>query len=425
MQTSGDVFILRRDDARQALVFGLTWFALVGSHIAPMARARARQLKATHYVAGGLRAAAGGCGRIGRRARRGELYAAGQLYAHLYSEGAVASIAALPDGRHWLIAAQDGAVMSRGDRLYATREAAEQALLALRAERPGLHVHDGGQVLDRLQRETQPGARLLAVDTQWGSLPWPLRAFALGLVGSALLPQAWRQFGGTAPAAPQAVDSRAAWLAADHAWRQGLRIHAPEALQRVVQSFYGVPLAVRGWTLQRAQCEPASAGWDCAAHFRRTWPEATHAVLAAAAPAGWRAEFIALDHSALRWQVAEPPRTLASLSEPPASPQVFVSGLQRVAQAFADVQLGAPAPLELPAPRDAGGMPVPAPAGMPRVRARTLSVAGPLRSFGVLALHGTAAAWTSLTLRLEPGRTSALAASVLVAHLQGTVYEAY
>ncbi|SAI72113.1 Uncharacterised protein [Bordetella ansorpii] len=37
----GNVHIVARDDARQSLVFGLTWFALVGSHIAPMARARA------------------------------------------------------------------------------------------------------------------------------------------------------------------------------------------------------------------------------------------------------------------------------------------------------------------------------------------------------------------------------------------------
>jgi len=425
MQASGDLYLLRRDGTRHALVFGLSWFALVGSHIAPMARVRARQMKATHYVAGGLRAAAGGCGRIGRRARRDELYAAGQAYAHLYPDGAVASIALLPDGRHWLIAAQDGAVMSRADRLYATRPQAEQALQALREQRPGLRVHDGDQALAALMRNVDPAARLAAVDPPWRRLPWPVRIFALGLVGAALLPQAWRPGGaGPGSASPVEADPRAAWRQAEQDWRRSVAVHGPQALRDVVQSLYGVPLAVHGWTLQRAQCSVGAGAWQCAAHFLRTWPGATHAVLAAAAPAAWQAEFLALDQSVLRWQVPVAGRTLAGQPLAAGAHQAFLGGLQQVAQAFSNVQVGPPVSIGPPAPRDAQGMPLPAPVDAVRLRSRTLSVSGPLRSFGVLALHQAAATWNSLTLRLEPGRAAGLSASVLVAQLQGVLYEA-
>ncbi|WP_144638505.1 type 4b pilus protein PilO2 [Bordetella genomosp. 13] len=425
----GNVHIVARPDARQSLVFGLTWFALVGSHIAPMARARARQLKATHYVAGGLRVAAGGCARINRPARRAPLYAAAQAYAHLHPDGAVACVAALPEGRHWLVAAQDGAVLSRGDRLYASAEAAELALRELCGQRPEIRVLDGADVLARLQQALDPAARLVAVDTRWSSLPWPVRAFAAGLAGAALLPPLWHYAAGRGAMqpAPVAVDAETAWREAFQALRGSLRVHGPAEVQRVVQSLYGMPLAVRGWRLQGAQCVPETVAWQCAARFERVLPQATHEDLASAAPAGWRVEFESLGQSALHWQVPGAGLPLAAMPQRPRA-QGFISDLQRVALAFADVQLGPAVPLMPAVPRDAGGVPLPPPAAQglwPPLRSRALSLSGPLRSFGVLALDGVCVSWSSISLHLEPGRQAALAASVVVAQLQGTLYESH
>jgi hypothetical protein len=210
-QSSGQPFVLRREGSRQSLVFGLTWFALVGSHIAPMARARARQLKATHYVAGGLRAAAGGCARLDRDVRRGEPHAAAQAYAQLHAEGAFGSALALPDGRYWLVAAQDGAVMSRGDRIHATRESAEQALHELQSQRPALRVVDDADLLDRMMRSLDQASRLLPVDTRWGSLPWPVRALALGALLVVVAPHAWARWHkavAPVPSGPDAAQAR-------------------------------------------------------------------------------------------------------------------------------------------------------------------------------------------------------------------------
>lgn len=423
----GNVHILARDDARQSLVFGLTWFALVGSHIAPMARARARQLKATHYVAGGLRAAAGGCARIGRQARRAPLYAAAQAYAHLHPDGAVACVVPLPGGHHWLVAAQDGAVLSRADRLYANAEAAGLALQELCELRPELRVLDAEGVLARLQQGLDPASRLLAVDTRWAGLPWPLRAFALGCAGVLAAPQLWHYVAARRDAGrPAAVDADASWRDAVHAWRAGLRVHTPAELQRVVQSLYDMPLAVKGWRLQRAQCVPEASIWRCVAHFERVLPQATHDELAAAAPAGWQAQFEALGLSAWHWQMPGAGMSLASLPMRQRAPRAFISDLQRVALAFTDVQLGPRVPVAPPAPRDVGGVPLPPPSLpglLPRLHSRAVSLSGPLRSFGVLTLDDAAASWSSISLRLEPGRTAALAASVVAAQLQGTLYE--
>lgn len=420
----GSAIVAVSAGSRRSLVFGLTWFALVGSHIAPMARARARQLNATHYVAGGLRAASGGCIRLARRAGRGELHAAAQAYAHLYPDGAVGSVVELPDGRYWTVAAQDGAVMSRGDRIHPDGAAAEQAMAELRMLRPALRLIDGGQVLARLEQTLDSASRLLPVASRWGRLPWLLCGSVAGLALALALPQAWdyarKRADGPAPSTGQ--DGQA-WQTAFEAWRAGVRVHTPEDLRRLMGSLHRVPLSLRGWNLQRVSCAPEGAGWSCAAHYGRALPQATHDALAAAAPAGWRTEFESLERSALRWQVPGDGATLASAPLPRRPARRFIDSLQRVSSAFSELRLGPAAPVPLPAPRGAQGEPLAMPSDLPGLGTRSLSITGPLRSFGVLALRDTVAAWTSFTLHVDAGRPSALAGSVLRAQLQGTLYE--
>lgn len=417
-QAPDQTCILRREESGPTLVFGLTWFALVGSHVAAMARARARQLKATHYVAGGLRAAAGGCARLTRTMQRGELHAAAQAYAQLHAEGSVCSVLTLPDGRHWLVAAQDGAVMSRGDHLYASREAAEQALHALQAQRPALRLIDDATLLDLILRSLDAGSRLIAVDTRWGSLPWPMRACVLGGALFLLAPQAWERWRIFRAPVPSASDPTAERQAAVDAWRASVRIHTPADLKRLTESMHRIPLALRGWSLQRVSCEPQGRDWQCAAHYARAQSQSTFEAFAAAAPQGLNAGFEALDRSVLRWPVQGASTTLADVTLPRRAPQAFLGNLQRIYPAFSEVRLGLP--ME---PAAAANRAAPNAGNLPGLRTRALSVSGPLRSFGVLALHSTVASWSSFTLRIDAGRSSALAASVLLAQLQGTVYE--
>jgi hypothetical protein len=390
-----------------------------------MARARARQLNATHYVAGGLRAAAGGCIRLGRVERRREQHAAAQAYAHLFPDGATASVVALPDGRYWMVAAQDGAVMSRGDRIHATRESAEQALRELQLQRSALRQVDGDAMLDRLVQTLDAASRLLPVDARWLGLPLPARLCGMGLLLLAAVAQVWSQARGPA-AAPAAEPDAAAWQAAFDDWRGSVRVHKQAELQRVMQSLHRVPLFLRGWVLRQVVCAPQGNAWRCAAHFGRALPQATHEALAAAAPEGWSAEFQSLDLSLLRWSVEGDGATLASAPLPRRPARAFLESLQRVSPAFSELRLGPAAPLAAPAPRDAQGQPLPAaarPPSLPGLNTRVISIGGPMRSFGVLALQESAVAWTSFTLHVDAGKPSSLAASVLRGQLQGVLYE--
>ncbi|WP_459614619.1 hypothetical protein [Bordetella sp. 2513F-2] len=423
MQATQPILILPRPDGAGALVFGLSWYALVGSQVTAMARARARQLGASHYVAGGMRASAGGCVRIERRQRRRALHAAAQAYAHLYADGAYACVAPLPDGRYWLVAAQDGAVITRGDRIYDNAEQAVQALDALQSLRPELRTHDGSPVLARLAGALDAHSRLQPVGAAW-----PLRASVLGCGAAIAGALAWQHKQAAPPAASDPEQARAAWQAAADTWRRGIRIHPPEELRQVVQSLYAMPLAVQGWTLELARCTSEAGAWRCAAEFRRDLPTATYLHLARAVPPGWHAEFTGLDRSVLHWRIPGRGLTLAAAPGPAqagAAQAHFPSALQRVAQAFTDLRLGPAEPLTMPTPRGSDGQPLAPPPGQSpaSLQARRITLEGPLRSLAVLALHETLATWTSLQLRLSPGRPAALSGSVLQLQLEGTLYE--
>jgi hypothetical protein len=197
-----------------------------------------------------------------------------------------------------------------------------------------------------------------------------------------------------------------------------VRIHTPADLKRLTESLHRIPLALRGWTLQRIACEPQGQDWRCAAHYARARSQATFEAFAAAAPQGLKAEFEALDRSVLRWRLQGASTTLAKVTLPRRAPQAFLGNLQRIYPAFSEVRLGLPVE-----PAFAANQAEPGAASLPGLRTRALSVSGPLRSFGVLALQSTVASWSSFTLRIDAGRPSALAGSVLLAQLQGTVYE--
>src|SRR5690606_8372490 len=139
----GQLLLIETPDGSASLAFGLSWFAVVGSHAQSMARSRARRMRATHFVTGGQGAMAGGCARLAAHQRRRPVHAAAQVFAHLYPDGAVASVVPLPDGQWWLAAAHDGAVVARGDTLYSDAQQASTALRALADHYPSLRQQDG------------------------------------------------------------------------------------------------------------------------------------------------------------------------------------------------------------------------------------------------------------------------------------------
>lgn len=411
-----------------SLAFGLSWFALVGSQAPSMARARARRLRATHYVVGGQGALAGGCARLAPPMRRRPVHAAAQAFARHYPSGTAGCIAPLPDGRWWLAAAQDGAVLTRADALYPDSDQAEAALQALAAQYPSLRRHDGPPTLKALMAAPDDAALLRPVGSRWSRLPLPVRVFAGVLALALAVPAAWQAWRPTPRAAAPAPGPTAdeAWRQAVLRFRQQQPVHLLPELARVFASLHRLPLNVRGWLLRDARCLPAPQAWSCSAAYVRAEPDATNRAFAQALPAGWQLRFQPLDGAELAWAVPGNHTSLADLALPRAEhvDHALASALQLARPAFTQLTLGPPAPAPIAAPRDPQGQPIGAPPAWPVLRQRALALQGPLRSFSLLADQSRLiVTWSAIVLRLAAGRTPGTAVSALTAELQGTLYE--
>lgn len=426
MESIGDSLIIDvPGDA--TLVFGMRWFPIIGSHVDALARKRARDARATHYVYGGLRAAAVGCARL--RGRPKACYAAAQVFAHAHPQGTAAALLTLDDGRAWLVASQDGAVMARTDRIYGSAAQATQALAELGVLYPGLELMSPRQLdVATLASWLDPAAALWRVGTLLGRLPMPVQGMVALLLFALFAPPAWQAWRTRSPARPAAdapVDAAQAWRNAMSAYAARTPVHSSSQMGQVFGSLRKLPAGVRGWALQSAQCRPDGRDWACSASYARVAPNATNGEFADALPAERKAHFQTLDEARMVWRVPGLPVLLdpAALPRPAQTDIVLAGALQRIRPVFAQIALGESSLLAVPAPLDARGQPLPPPAGLPRLRRRSLSLRGPLRSFSLFANPPATTAWSEIALVLAAGREPTSKGSALTAHLQGVVYE--
>lgn len=421
------------------LAFGLRWLALIGSDVPALARARGRRLRATHLVVGGSPATMAGFGRVRstwrpglqgrwpRRGRVGPVQSAAQLYALLYPAGGHCLIP-LPDGRHWLVAAQDGMVLSQSDRLFASCEDALHAQTRLQDQRPGMPEHDANLVWAALLQAVDPAARLAPLPSRWNELPLVLRLFiACVALSAAVPPIATRLTAQRAVTEPLEAPQAAAPTdpgAVSQAMLADLAAHASSELSNLLRGVGRLPIQVQGWALRRAHCNAGADGWECAATYARAHPQASNQRLHAQLPAGWRLSFKPLEEATLHWRMSSTRVPLADVALPTALrvDTELVGELQRMLPAFASVTL-APA-VAMPLPGAAGLESVSAtPSAYPLIRRRTLRMHGPLRSFALLPGPIEAVRWSYLALQVQAQHRPTLAASTLVAELHGDLYE--
>jgi hypothetical protein len=431
-QPLGDHLLLSLPD-ETVLVFGLHWSAIVGSRVDVLARRKAREARATHYVHGGNGAAAVGCaclrarGKAGRKVRSRACYAAAQVFARMHPHGLAAGVLRMDDAVSWLVAARDGAVMARSDRLYPNEAAAHAALAELDVLHPGLAGTVRTLSVDDLARSLDPAAAMWRIGLPWSRVPVPVQGAILLVSLAVLLPPAWRawQRRAAAPPPPAAVDPGQAWHDALSRAAASVRLHDAGQLGLVFQTLRKLPTALQDWTLQSARCRPDGHGWACRARYVRATPHATNLALAERLPASVRAVFASLDEADVLWRVAGRTHALqpAALPHMSQTDLLFASVLQSIRPAFASIVLGTPATFPVAPPRDAQGRPLPAPSDLPRLRTRSVVLDGPLRSFALLARPPATASWTEIALILHADRRPDIAHSPLMAQLQGVVYE--
>lgn len=446
MKRAPELLLIECPGSERMLAFGLRWFALIGSNVPKLARSRGRRLRATHYVVGGSPAMVAGYGRARSGWRRlrfthraaaaapARLQSAAQLFALAYPDGGH-SVVRLPDGRHWLVAAQAGAVLSQSDRVFGSLDAAQQEQRALLAQRPSLQEHASDRVWAMLAQAVEPDAALTGLPSRWAELPFALRLFLACIGLAAAAPPLWNAIvdairrkeapeAGPVAVRDPVVDAYAAVLGAT-------TIHPPAELMRLLASVAALPIQVQGWALRRAHCDAGPQQWNCAAAYSRVHPLATNHGLHALVPAGWQVSFKPLEEATLAWRVTSLPIRLTDTSLPTAlqvDTQV-AGGLQGLRPAFASVALSPAMPLmsfaahSPAAERADAGQAHSASFDMPVVRRRTLVMHGPLRSMAMLPGPVTAARWSRLVVNVQPQPRPSLAASALVAELQGDLYE--
>ncbi len=442
MNRAPQILLLESPASGRLLAFGLRWFALIGSNIPKLARSRGRRLRATHYVVGGAPAMVAGYGRARASRRRGvsrrmlpgdaaHPQSAAQLFALLYPEGGQ-SLVRLPDGRHWLIAAHGGAVLSQTDRVFGSLDDALHEQRALLAQRPSLIEHAADRVWADLLQSVEPGAALIALPTRWAELPFALRLFVAAIGVAAVAPTIWNAtvhpLLRKQAVAPEPAPARDPVVDAYQAMLTDTTTHPQAELGRLLAGVGGLPVTVQGWALRRVQCEAGSQQWNCSAMYARAHPLATNHGLYALVPAGWRVSFKPLEEATLAWHMASRPIPLADMTLPSSlhvDTQV-AGGLQGLRPAFASVALSAPAPLQprMPAASRADASRVHTPhQDMPIIRRRTLVLYGPLRSMALMPGPVSAARWSRLVVDVQPQARPSLVASALVAELQGDIYE--
>ncbi|WP_233235263.1 hypothetical protein [Bordetella sp. LUAb4] len=435
MQAVDEVLTLELEDGA-LLVFGMRWFPLVGSRPEALARRRAREARASHYVQGGTRAAAVGCTRLHGRPR--PCHSAAQAFAQSYPQGTAAGMLMMDEGRAWLVATQDGAVMARTDRIYADREQALAALAELDTFYPGMAA-----AMRDLDLADLVGNLGLAT-TLWRLSPWvglpPAGArgicllLAAGLLGGTAW-QAWRHWGRAAPSVAGVVDPRDAWRTALARQAAALPLHDPSSLGTVFVSLRQLPVLTQGWALDGARCAAQTREWACQASYRRAGPAGSNRSFAETPPARDQAgfdgpHFDGLEQARVSWRViASAKPGLPSNVNPDALDRRQAgdirlgSALQRLLPAFGRISLGMAAALPVPAPLDESGRPLARPPGLPVLYSRPLLMHGPLRSYALFQAPPAGTAWREVTLTLMPGRRPEATGSVLMAQLQGVVYE--
>jgi hypothetical protein len=437
-------FIVDDPQTACALVFGMRWSPLVGSRVASLARKRAVQARASHYVFGGNRGAAVGCARLHKVSRSRSYHSAAQAFARQHPEGAVAVLLRLQDDAFWLAGAHDGAVMVRTDRLFSTECAAQDALLKLRQTVPALVVHNtfdsrefGGQAVDTnllcmsvepLAQSADAASRLLGTGAAWTRLPPAARLFIALAIGLAILRAGslyWRAQRSVPAPIPAVVSSVVAWRRVLDRFIQAHPLHRANEPQRVMSTFRKLPLDIDGWSLTGASCRAAKAHWACGARYARRGRTATNSALLKAVPDGWKVEFMLLDDATVTWLPAAMSMEMAfaELDRAADTAARFGSFLQRVRPAFRRITVATGKRETMLPPRDEKGMVLAPPPGTPAISSRRIMIVGPLRSYGLLQDSPGAFAWTQIDLQVRRTEAATLIASALSAELKGVLYE--
>jgi len=434
-----DPFVHPDEERGIALVFGLHWMPLIGSHARRDARQRAAVFGASHYACAGDSSVTLGVIDWPRHTDRIKpgLHgaAAAAIYAARAGQGLHLDIYRLSDQRYWLVGARAGVVLSRTDRLFVDADAARQARAEV-CRAVGIDelasVAVPIEVCPDFTMGSVSGAtlhRLTGLEGTVRRYRWPLLAASVMSLGAVF--STWRS---SVPDVQLVVDisDRSGqdliiakvdpvdtWIAALHEQWRG----APE-LTAIYDRFRQLPVRLDGWALAHARCLLESDTWACRAQYVRDDGRATNQALAGAVSSEWSVSFTPVDHAYLSWREVQAGQTV-EWGAWPESAEVdltWISALQDIAPAFTHLSIGAPETFSMPPdPGRIGPEPGPVwPDGLP-VR-RAIDAQGPMRSFALWP-RAPHTVWTEAALTVRESSSEGLTDSRIHMLIRGWIHE--
>lgn len=419
------VEILERDGV--ALVFGLEWFPLLGSHPEVQARSVARARRASHRVVCAGGAAAVGLLQTGRMSRkRGQRYcSAAAAFARLHAHETVAAVMTLPGGRRWMVAVHEGAVMTRCDHLHDASAPMDETLSLLREAHPGLTVLDdrgspAGQ-LDALFEAAMEGCELVGSRRR---MTGRIVLLSLLLTAGVTLAKGGGLWGAREADVIPVQDAGSAWQDAIAESARAHRVHGVTGLQAALTAIYDVPVMVAGWHLDQVECRPRPSTWQCRSRYRRGNTGDNERFIAAA-KADWDLSFDPMQGAEAAWSVPLPSQPLAHvrLHGPRQNEARLISALQAMLDAFTELRLDPPQAIPVRAPLDAQQLPLPRPPGLAAYQRRVVRLQAPLRSLALLLPETAHMSWDRILVQVTAVDQPTLRSSGLRASLSGVLYE--
>lgn len=414
------------------LVFGLDWLPLVGADPVRLARERVRRHGATHSVMSGAAGEAVGLAWLKRGRRdRGLLCSGAQVFALLHPRGTVATILDLGAHGWCVLAAHEGAILARSDKVYTDRVLAEGTLDDIRQAYPSIRMLDGmdieghGSSLESLADAAIDAvdARLRLAPRAWWRRPllWAVLALGLAVLG----PRFVAQYSETPESAAGMPDLSLAWSQAQAAAVRSHRLHGEAGTRALLASFYALPVSLAGWRLVQVDCARQATQWICRAEYARMASTADNQGLLHAARSDWRLEFPTMDRAWAHWSsnLASVALDQHALPGPVDHDKYWISALQAVRGAFSSVRVEPSRALVIQAPLGRDRQALPRPAHLRRYSTRSVQFVGPLRAANLLVPLAAHIAWTKAVLSIVDTTKRGLAPSPINLTLNGVLYE--
>jgi|GEM_PF-1593591 len=413
------------------LVFGLDWLPLISGKAASTALRVARRRRATHMVMDGESPAsfAFGTPRLSREHRRWPMHSAAQSFARLYPRGSAACILTLDSDVYWLVAANEGAVMSRSDLIFRSRQQAQAVYENMRLSHPRLSLLNPEHIglnLESLASASDPGTALR--DTGLRRIRRLLVLFLFSALGIACTAgyRSWL-FQPDTPDLSEVANAKIEekWRAAINEVEHNIRLHGVAATHAALKHVYNIPVQISGWALVRVECRADGPLWRCVSELNRQHPHANNRGLMNSVPKQWALSFPSIETARASWEFRTFVQTAVTkrLHAPVHNKRHFQSALQGIRMAFNRIELGGEVPIALRMPVDDTGRALPPPQSMPRYTRRSVQIEGPLRSLSLLLPYTESIGWRSLSLAVGPPTFPSSTNSQLRVTLHGELYE--